>query len=91
MNITRESWDRFRGQTDWRNGKPGDALIHVPCGGNPIQIKVQLRSLWEGPGPCSGRGQTIEVGELYCPKCDQEPTTIMGAGIVQGEFFDPEV
>lgn len=92
MNIAKCSWDRLKGQTDWKNGKPGGALIHTPCGGNPIYAKEQVRSLWEegGPGPCAGHGNTVIVAELYCVKCHAEPTTKPGAPIYPSQFFNPE-
>ena len=89
--VTRRSWDRFKGQTDWKNGKPGGVLVHVPCGRTEIICQGQIRSIWEKdcPGGVGGSGRTVEVGELYCPKCDGEPTTKFGHPIYENEYFSP--
>ncbi len=92
MNITKESWDRLKGQTEWKDGKPGGPLIHTACGGSPIYVRQQSRSVWEEgfKSSCGGRGDVVVVGELYCTKCHSEPTTTPSAPIYPSEFFDPE-
>jgi hypothetical protein len=89
--VTTASWKRLKGQTDWKNSKPGGALVHVPCGRTEIICKSQIRSVWEErcPGGAGGSGQTVEVGELYCPKCHSEPNTNQGAPIQEDDYFAP--
>jgi len=89
--VTRKSWDRFKGQADWKDGQPGGALVHVPCGRTAIICKSQIRSIWDEncPGGVGGSGNTVEVGELFCPKCDSEPKRNTGAPIYESEYFSP--
>jgi hypothetical protein len=90
-NITKVSWNRLKGQAEFEGDKPGGALIHKNCGQH-INVAITGRSLWleNGPGPCAGTGQVVQVGELYCTQCDQEPTTQYGSPIYEKDYFDPE-
>ena len=90
MLFIRSRWNRFKGQTDWKDGDPEAGLIHTVCGHDIIQV-THSRTVWEsgGPGPCASHG-TENVSDIYCSHCDQEPPPVKpGEPIQRADVFDP--
>lgn len=88
MYVTRTSWERFKGQTEWKGGKPGTGLVHTACGTEIIQSTC-LRTVWEdGPGPCASEGMQ-KVSIIHCETCDGAlPEVIFGSPIQRSELID---
>ena len=57
------------------------------CGGVKLEEKVR-DSVWfkNGPGHCTGGGETIGRTVQYCPNCEEKPV----GGIVYQEDLDKE-
>lgn len=71
MLFTKESWNQYKGKTEWINGH-GSGIIHTICG-NEILVFRQIMTIWEdSPGPCASHGQEW-VSILQCVTCHGEP------------------
>ena len=86
MLFTKESWNRYKGKTEWING-PGSGIIHTVCG-SEIEVFTQSRTIWEdSPGPCASHGLE-QVSILQCVKCHGEPRVKLGSPITRDALID---
>ena len=87
MLFTKESWSRYKGQTEWIKG-PGGPIKHTVCG-NEILVFVQNRTIWEddGLGPCASYGQE-RVSILQCVTCHGEPEIKPGSPICRESLIE---
>ena len=88
MLFIRSSWERYKGQTEWKNGQPGSGLIHMVCG-QEITQHTCMRTIWEeGLGPCASHGQE-RVSIIQCITCHGEPEAVkLGSPITRSELID---
>lgn len=52
--------------------KVEDGYQCTTCGSEIQQVEV-IHSIWDGPFPMSGSGETTKECIPYCPKCEQKP------------------
>ena len=68
-------------------GKEGVGYTHN-CG-TEILGETVAHPIWDGPFPCSGRGQCEYETVPYCPKCEEKPS-FHGAPITpKGSYHNP--
>jgi hypothetical protein len=71
MYVSKESWQRYSGQTAWIT-VPGQGICHTVCG-REITHFISMRTIWEeGPGPCAGT-EVVPVSILQCTHCHSQP------------------
>lgn len=58
--LTESTWDEEKG-----------AWIHS-CG-EIVMVFTDYRPIWDGPLPCSGRGEVRREVVPYCSKCEEKP------------------